>query len=174
MSLKFYPILTQDGSVGLFNEDIQDVYHSRFGAYLEAQEKFISPSGLEKNLDRKQTLRILDICYGMGYNSKSAIEKTLQSDFNGEVFIDALELDENVVAFSFVCKKSPFAFDFLDYIDFAIFKEQKILDSVFSIIENEKFAEFCDPDIACFFKNSKKDLCKSIGKGEIATSLHNI
>lgn len=73
MDLQFYPVWTQDGSVGLFNIDLQDVYHSRFGAQTEADEKFFQPCGIEEKLNKNSAIKILDICYGMGYNSKSAI-----------------------------------------------------------------------------------------------------
>ena len=45
------------------------MYHSKFGALTEAWEKFILPSGLDKNFNSK--IKVLDVCYGIGYNTKA-------------------------------------------------------------------------------------------------------
>lgn len=68
---KLYPYFTNDGSVGLFSPEADDIYHSTYGALSEAYEKFILPANVEKYLDNKKEIKILDICYGIGYNSKS-------------------------------------------------------------------------------------------------------
>ncbi len=66
----FHPYFTNDGSVGLYNTDFDDIYHSATGALTEAYEKFIAPVDMDK-LMKKNSVAILDICYGIGYNSKS-------------------------------------------------------------------------------------------------------
>jgi len=43
-----YPYFTNDGSVGLFSPEANDIYHSTYGALTEAYEKFILPSDFEK------------------------------------------------------------------------------------------------------------------------------
>lgn len=67
---EFHPYFTNDGSVGLYNTEFDDIYHSACGALTEAYEKFIYPIDFEKLLE-KESVKILDICYGIGYNSKS-------------------------------------------------------------------------------------------------------
>ncbi len=62
---------TQDGSIGLYSYTDNDVYHSKFGAITEAWEKFIIPSELNKLINTKQEIRVLDVCYGIGYNTKA-------------------------------------------------------------------------------------------------------
>ena len=62
---------TQDGSIGLYSYADKDVYHSKFGALTEAWEKFVIPSGINKMLNSKEEVKILDICYGIGYNTKA-------------------------------------------------------------------------------------------------------
>lgn len=174
MDLDFYPVQTQDGSTGLFNTKVDDIYHSSYGAYTEALTKFITPSGLINKLKDKSSIKILDICYGMGYNSKCVIEKILQTDFVGEIFIEALEIDFYVVAFSLICKNEPFDFDIWDFLDFSIFQKQEILDAIFEIIENKKFINFLCLDKVDFFKNNKKSLYENIGRVENNSNLHNI
>lgn len=67
---EFKPFITADGSVGLYNDDFGDIYHSAEGALSEAYNKFIYPINFAKLLEHEQ-IKILDICYGIGYNSKS-------------------------------------------------------------------------------------------------------
>ena len=65
----YEPYYTEDGSIGLYSFADKDVYHSKFGALTEAWEKFILPSGLEKN--NNSEIKVLDVCYGIGYNTKA-------------------------------------------------------------------------------------------------------
>ena len=67
---EFHPYFTNDGSVGLFNTDFDDIYHSATGALTEAYEKFIYPVDFDALL-KKKSIKVLDICYGIGYNTKS-------------------------------------------------------------------------------------------------------
>ena len=65
----YEPYFTEDGSVGLYSYADKDVYHSKFGALTEAWEKFILPAELE-NMDFEK-LKVLDVCFGIGYNTKA-------------------------------------------------------------------------------------------------------
>ena len=73
-----YPYFTNDGSVGLFSPVDDDIYHSTYGAATETYEKFIFPAKLERFFLKNQELKVLDICYGIGYNSKSLINFIFQ------------------------------------------------------------------------------------------------
>lgn len=66
---EFYPYFTNDGSVGLYNHAFDDIYHSATGALTEAYEKFIYPIDFDSLLS-EDDIKVLDICYGIGYNSK--------------------------------------------------------------------------------------------------------
>ena len=48
----FEGFFTLDGSVGLYSENDNDVYHSVYGALTEAYEKFILPSDKLKSFLR--------------------------------------------------------------------------------------------------------------------------
>ncbi len=65
----YEPYYTEDGSIGLYSYADKDVFHSKFGALTEAWEKFIIPSGIDKNSN--QEIKVLDVCYGIGYNTKA-------------------------------------------------------------------------------------------------------
>ncbi|MBR1908421.1 hypothetical protein IJ818_05755 [bacterium] len=85
---------TDDGSIGLFSDVYNDIYHSRFGALSEAYEKFILPAGFSEFLNKNSEIKILDICYGIGYNTKSFLnyyfnnfyKKNLNSNFQKKFF----------------------------------------------------------------------------------------
>ena len=68
---------TQDGSIGLYSHADDDVYHSKFGAVTEAWEKFILPSGITSKINTVPKLRVLDVCYGIGYNTKALISHAI-------------------------------------------------------------------------------------------------
>ncbi|MEO1941651.1 MAG: MnmC family methyltransferase [Campylobacterales bacterium] len=68
-------IKTGDGSYTLWNREYRESYHSREGAVLESYYKHIRP-GLEgvlwsfkSELERGEVVEILDICFGLGYNT---------------------------------------------------------------------------------------------------------
>ena len=69
----YEPYYTEDGSIGLYSHAEKDVYHSKFGAVTEAWEKFVLPSGVDKLLDKQAEIKVLDVCYGIGYNTKALI-----------------------------------------------------------------------------------------------------
>lgn len=79
-----YPYFTNDGSVGLFSPSEDDIYHSTYGALTESWEKFIIPSGLEQYLDKHSDVKILDLCYGIGYNTKTSLQVFINSCLKNE------------------------------------------------------------------------------------------
>ncbi len=58
---------TKDSSITFYNEKYSEHYHSVSGALEEAFEKFAGPCKL------KNGMRVLDVCFGLGYNSLAAI-----------------------------------------------------------------------------------------------------
>lgn len=66
----FEGYFTLDGSVGLYSKSDNDIYHSVYGALSEAYDKFINPANLENYFNNNNKAEILDICYGIGYNTK--------------------------------------------------------------------------------------------------------
>ncbi len=82
---ELYPYFTNDGSVGLFSPEADDIYHSTYGALTEAYEKFIIPAEFEKFFQKNNKIKILDICFGIGYNTKSFINNFLEFIYNGTI-----------------------------------------------------------------------------------------
>ena len=71
---EFKPYFTNDGSVGLYSDADNEVYHSVYGALTEAYEKFVFPANIDELLKNKSEIKLLDICYGIGYNTKAFIQ----------------------------------------------------------------------------------------------------
>ena len=82
---ELYPYFTNDGSVGLFSPDADDIYHSTYGALTEAYEKFILPANFHEFFKKNSEIKILDICFGIGYNTKSFINNFLEFLYNGPI-----------------------------------------------------------------------------------------
>ena len=75
----FKKITTKDNSITFFSEKYKENYHSVSGAEEEAIKKFVKPT-----LGRfKGKVRILDICFGLGYNSAAALEHYKEAEIMG-------------------------------------------------------------------------------------------
>ena len=97
-------IKTKDGSNTLFSQKYNQHYHNPDdGAINEALSKHIIPAF--SFVQDKEELTILDICFGIGYNTFSTIYYILQNNLNIKVNIYSPELDANLV-------KSLDSFDF--------------------------------------------------------------
>jgi tRNA U34 5-methylaminomethyl-2-thiouridine-forming methyltransferase MnmC len=97
------PQVTDDGSFTFFSDEFGEAFHSRQGAQAEAMAKFAQATGLpQKARDRgtgtrdRPPLCILDICYGLGYNTAAALETIWQVNPACEVRVYGLELDISV------------------------------------------------------------------------------
>ncbi len=66
------PVITDDGSITYFSKDWKEHYHTKAGARLEADKKFVEPSGLASKL-QTSNLKLLDVCFGLGNNSLAAL-----------------------------------------------------------------------------------------------------
>jgi tRNA U34 5-methylaminomethyl-2-thiouridine-forming methyltransferase MnmC len=92
---EFTPCITDDGSYTFFSEEFGQTFHSKYGAKEESIFKYATPTLLAEKASRGH-LRILDICYGLGYNSAAALSTIWRSNPDCQVEIIALELDRSV------------------------------------------------------------------------------
>lgn len=95
MSSQFEPCLTDDGSYTFFSSEFGQTFHSKFGARQESVYKYAIPTLLAEKAERGR-LRLLDICYGLGYNSAAALATVWGINADCQVEIIALELDRAV------------------------------------------------------------------------------
>jgi tRNA U34 5-methylaminomethyl-2-thiouridine-forming methyltransferase MnmC len=96
MSEQFDPYITDDGSYTFFSQEFGQTFHSKYGAKEESIFKYAVPTLLAEKACRGR-LRILDICYGLGYNTAAAISTIWRSNPNCTIEIIALELDQTVI-----------------------------------------------------------------------------
>jgi len=100
-------VTTGDSSITFWNEEYKEHYHTPAGARLEAMKKYIVPGNLRERL-KKGDVSLLDVCFGLGYNSLCALNVALEtapppsSEDTGfatpyKLEITALEMDRRVV-----------------------------------------------------------------------------
>ena len=68
-------VITNDGSHSIFNPEINECYHSKHGAIVEAEHVFIRNGFSVVN---KQNLNILEIGFGTGLNALLTSQKAVQ------------------------------------------------------------------------------------------------
>lgn len=105
-------VITDDNTTGLFSTEANDIFHSKTGALKEAREKFIEPSFLSELFHKKESIKILDICYGIGYNTKSALS-IMPDEY--PLCIDCFEYNKSFVEIS------PFIRDGIDDLELKLF-----------------------------------------------------
>ena len=89
-------VLTKDGSYSLRSLFFKENFHSLLGAFQETKTKFIDPSDLQRF--RGKSLNVLDICFGLGYNSASLLNELIKQ--NSYLNLYALEIDKNPLEYS--------------------------------------------------------------------------
>ncbi|MFM7573032.1 MAG: tRNA (5-methylaminomethyl-2-thiouridine)(34)-methyltransferase MnmD [Snowella sp.] len=90
------PQITEDGSFTFFSGEFQEKFHSQSGAKQESEGKFVLACQLAQKVAQTDHLFLLDVCYGLGYNSASALERIWSVNPRCQVTLIALELDLNV------------------------------------------------------------------------------
>ena len=86
-------VLTKDGSYSLRSIFFQENFHSLFGALRETKIKFIEPSHLQRF--RGKSLNVLDICFGLGYNSAYLLDELMKQKSYLSWY--ALEIDKKQI-----------------------------------------------------------------------------
>lgn len=89
------PQPTDDGSFTFFSEEFGETFHSRLGAREEALLKFVQATELAAQA-RRPHLRLLDVCYGLGYNTAAALDTIWAINPECQVELYALERDPTV------------------------------------------------------------------------------
>ena len=82
--------ITQDGTLSLRSLIYKENFHSSIGALRETKSKFIKPSKLERF--KHQSIKVLDICFGLGYNSAFLFNELIKQSTKINWF--ALEIDK--------------------------------------------------------------------------------
>ncbi len=93
---QFTPQSTEDGSYTFFSERFQEAFHSSFGAKQEAEVRYIEPCLIKQLAQQQSIIRILDVCYGLGYNSAAALEAIWSVNPQCQVELIALEITADI------------------------------------------------------------------------------
>ncbi len=90
-------VRTEDGSLTLFSEKFREPYHSiTAGAFTEAVEKFCKPCRVREKA-KKGKVYLLDVCFGLGYNTVTFINEALSENPKAELKIVSFEFDISVI-----------------------------------------------------------------------------
>lgn len=92
MTCDFSLQLTADNSYTFYSEEFEETFHSQQGAKTEAEHKFVAPTGLAIKA-RQPALKLLDICYGLGYNTAAALAQIWA--VNPHCFVEVIALESN-------------------------------------------------------------------------------
>jgi tRNA U34 5-methylaminomethyl-2-thiouridine-forming methyltransferase MnmC len=89
-------IVTEDGSKTLYSKEFDQAYHStKDGALQESLQKHVIPAfALQKKRDR---LTILDICFGLGYNTLATLYYVKLNHLDTKIHILSPEFDRELV-----------------------------------------------------------------------------
>jgi len=89
-------VLTKDGSYSLRSLLFHENFHSLLGALEETKLKFTATSNLQRF--KGKSLNVLDICFGLGYNSASLLNELIKQKSYLNLY--ALEIDKNPLEYS--------------------------------------------------------------------------
>jgi len=122
---KLKEIITKDGTISLKSSFYNESFHSHLGALNEAQTKFINPSIIARF--KKKSLNVLDICFGLGYNSALLFENIKKQSSTINWY--GLEIDKRPLEYALSSKS------FIDLWD------KKIIDIFNSLLIRGFFAD---------------------------------
>ena len=137
----YVPYYTEDGSIGLYSYADKDVYHSKFGALTEAWEKFVLPSNIPELIEaNKSDIKVLDVCFGIGYNTKALM---------------SFVIDKNIKKL----KRINFLYKLLYFVSICInklfFNKIKLLSHIVAVYNDKMNAKFSKINIDCMDINEE-------------------
>lgn len=69
---------TEDGSITCLDPATGELYHNRAGAYTEALKNYVEPCCLSSKILSQSNICLLDICFGLGYNSFVFLDQLIE------------------------------------------------------------------------------------------------
>ena len=91
-------VRTEDGSLSRFDEETGELYHNRAGAYTEALRNYYEASDANDRLQRTGELRLLDACFGLGYNTFVLLAELVNAGCKGKIVVHAVETDAQILS----------------------------------------------------------------------------
>ena len=104
-------LLTNDGSYTLYSAEFDEPYHSdKDGALYESLQKHVIPAFAIKGAE--DSLTILDICYGLGYNTLATLYYIQKEQLTTKIKVISPEFDRGLVeslrSFEYPVEFEPF------------------------------------------------------------------
>ena len=90
-------IATGDGSLTLRDHETGELYHNSAGAYKEALVNYTIPSGALERLKSGQEVLLLDVCFGLGYNTLVLIQEAINQSCAGKLNVIGIENDSSLL-----------------------------------------------------------------------------
>lgn len=91
------PFIGEDQAESFFNKEAKDYYHSKIGPITEARHKFVEPSCLKELLLKDKEVKILDLFFGLGYNTGVALDFAYSITQKPKIEITAIENDLEII-----------------------------------------------------------------------------
>ena len=89
--------MTGDGSLTVKDPVSGELFHNKAGAYTEALLNYVEASAALNRLKKQGQIAVLDVCFGLGYNSFVLICEALRSRLSGTIKIRAIDSDSTLV-----------------------------------------------------------------------------
>ena len=119
-------VLSEDGSYTAYSSEYQEHYHStKDGALQESLQKHVIPTF--ELIEKKCSLHILDICFGLGFNTLATIYYHQKYHYDCKLHIYSPELDLELID-SLQNFTYPKEFDSIKHIILALSKEKVYQD----------------------------------------------
>ena len=137
--------LSEDGTYTAYSKEYGEHYHStKDGALYESLVKHVIPA-FELQKGKKQ-LTILDICFGLGFNTLATIYHIIEKNLDTKIKIYSPELDRDLVK-SLRNFTYPKEFDSLKsvieaIVEYGFYKDEKLYIEVFSGDAREYILDF--------------------------------
>ena len=98
-------IITGDGSPTLHNDKYGEAYHCTRGAVAEAVGKYAEPCRVAETAYKNGRLRIMDVCFGLGYNAWAAIDAVSRAA--PQALLDIVGLEKDPAALQAIAGLDP-------------------------------------------------------------------
>ncbi|HEY9744598.1 MAG TPA: MnmC family methyltransferase [Oculatellaceae cyanobacterium] len=98
--MTFSFVTTADGTLSCLDIETGELMHNRVGAYTEALHHYAKPSNACSLTEKTGQVRLLDACYGLGYNTWALVNHLLQTTKKPFVLsVTAIEKNANLLQF---------------------------------------------------------------------------
>ena len=128
-----HPVITvtDDGSHSLFNPELNECYHSKFGAITESEHIFIK-CGLLKVSETRSQINILEIGFGTGLNALLTLRATMHSKKIHFTAVELYPIDKQIVKSLNYCD----SWDLESYTDYFLTMHQSAWEMDFKVTDN--------------------------------------